>query len=55
MYAIEIYNHENKTTVKRIEFATKKEANKFVKENTEKRGYDWFSKTNRSLEYNKLY
>lgn len=55
MYTIEIYNHETETTEKRVSFETKREANNFVLKNCEKRGYDYFSKENRSLEYMKLY
>lgn len=55
MYQIEIYNHETKTAIERLSFETKKEANNFLKSNCEKRGYDYFSKEDRSLEYSKLY
>lgn len=55
MYAINIYDNETKRDIKRLEFETKRKANQFLKENCEKRGYDFFSKTNRSLEYQKQY
>ena len=54
MYTIEIHNHvTKKETIK--QFATKKEANLYVSEKCEKRGYSWFDRSNRSLEYRKLY
>ena len=55
MYKVEIYNHETKNTIKVVDFATKKEANKFVRDNAEKIGHDFFSKNDRSIEYNKRY
>lgn len=55
MYSISIKNNENNKDVKKVNFLTKKEANAFIKNNCEKRGYDYFSKENRSLEYSKLY
>ena len=55
MYNVEIYNHETKKTIETFGFETRKEANKFIKDNAEKRGYDFFSKNDRSIEYNKLY
>lgn len=55
MFLIKIYNNETKNTEKTLTFETKIKANKFLKENTDKRGYDFFSKENRSLEYQKQY
>ncbi len=55
MYKIEIYNHETKETINVMDFATKKEANKFVRDNARKIGYDFFSKNDRNIEYNKKY
>ena len=55
MYKVEIYNHETKKTIETLDFETKKEANKFIKYNAEKRGCDFFSKNDRSIEYNKRY
>ena len=55
MYAIVVYNHQTKINEERLEFSTKREANKFCNNNCEKRGYDFFSKNNRSLEYQKQY
>lgn len=55
MYSIEIYNNENLETEKTLFFETKRKANNFLKNNTEKRGYDFYSKEDRSIEYRKQY
>lgn len=55
MFSIEIYNNETLTTENTLTFETKRKANKFLKDNTEKRGYDFYSKENRSIEYKKQY
>lgn len=55
MFSIKIYNNETKNLENTLGFETKRKANKFLKDNTEKRGYDFFSKENRSLEYQKQY
>ena len=48
MYSIEIKGQK-------VSFNTKKEANSFVLKNTVKRGRDYFSKTDLSVEFHKLY
>jgi hypothetical protein len=53
-YPIEIFNHITKA-VEKVSFESKKEAIKFLKTNCEKRGYDYFSKTDRSIEFNRLF
>ena len=55
MFSIKIYNNETSTTENVLTFKTKRKANKFLKANTEKRGYDFYSKENRSLEYQKQF
>lgn len=55
MFTIEIFNHELNMRIERKEFDSKRDANKFVKDNCEKRGYNFFCKTDRSLECQKLY
>mgnify|MGYP001377443868 CR=1 FL=1 len=55
MYKVEIYNHETKKTIGTLDFETKEEANKFIKDTAEKRGCDFILKNDRSIKYNKLY
>jgi hypothetical protein len=55
MYSITIFDNLTSENQKTIIFDTKRKANKFLKDNTEKRGYDFFSKDNRSVEYRKNY
>ena len=55
MYKLRIFNHVTENTVNVLTFETKRQSNKFLKDNTEKRGFDFFSKEDRSLEYQKQY
>ena len=52
-YQIEVKNHETGKS-KRLYFDTKKEANLYLTQ-FDKRGYDYFDKENRSIEYCKCY
>lgn len=55
MYNLEVFNNETKLTLKVLKFKTKKEANTFLELNCEKRGYDFFDKNDRTLEFIKSY
>ena len=50
-FQIEKFNHVTQKSEGRKSFKTKKEANEWLKQNTEKRGYDYFSLTDRSIEF----
>lgn len=54
-YSILIYSIATEKELNKVTFETKRQANKFIKDNTEKRGYDFYSKTDRSIEFRKLY
>ena len=59
MFSFEIYNHYTEKTLDRISFPSKRVANKWLKNNLknniEKRGYCFFSKTDRSIEFCQLF
>ena len=55
MYKLRIFDHVTHYTLNTLSFPTKREANKFLKDNTVKIGYDFFQKNDRSIEYQKQY
>ena len=55
MFKVSKFNHETNKTISIESFETKRKANAFVKENGDKFGYDFFLKSNRSIEFQKLY
>lgn len=55
MYKLRIFDFVTNHTLTTLSFPTKREANKFLKDNTDKRGYDYFHKEDRSIEYQKQY
>ena len=54
-FQIEKFNHLTKKAEGRKSFETKRKANKWLKDNAEKRGYDYFAKDDRSIEFNPCY
>ena len=55
MFKIRIFDHVTHYTFNTLSFETKRQANNFLKKHTDKRGYDYFSKEDRSIEYQKQY
>lgn len=55
MYQIKVYHHELSKDLNRLSFPDKRQANKWLKDNTDKRGYNFFDKEDRSVEYQKQY